>query len=224
MKKSYEMDMCNGPLVGKILRFALPLMLSGVLQLLFNAADIVVVGQFCRQTEALAAVGATSCSDQPAGQRVYGALGGGLRAGQRRWYGARNRTGTCSDTVHTAITAEPGVRRAPGALSAFFCQSPCWPLMGTPDNVLGHGQRFTCGFTLLECRSLLALQFRQRRCSGRWAIPDGPCIILLSAGVVNVVLNLFFVIVCKMGCGMAWRTATVVLAADASPPVWCCAA
>ena len=46
MKKSYEMDMCNGPLVGKILLFAFPLMLSSVLQLLFNAADIVVVGRF----------------------------------------------------------------------------------------------------------------------------------------------------------------------------------
>ena len=44
--KSYEMDMCNGPLFGKILLFAVPLMLSGILQLLFNAADIVVVGRF----------------------------------------------------------------------------------------------------------------------------------------------------------------------------------
>ena len=59
MKKSYEMDMCNGPLVGKILLFAFPLMLSSVLQLLFNAADIVVVGRFTG-AEALAAVGATS--------------------------------------------------------------------------------------------------------------------------------------------------------------------
>ena len=40
--KSYEIDMCNGPLAGKILRFAIPLMLSGILQLLFNAADIIV--------------------------------------------------------------------------------------------------------------------------------------------------------------------------------------
>ncbi len=44
--KNYEIDMCNGPLLGKILKFALPLMLSGVLQLLFNAADIVVVGRW----------------------------------------------------------------------------------------------------------------------------------------------------------------------------------
>ena len=59
MKKSYEMDMCNGPLLGKILIFAVPLMLSGILQLLFNAADIIVVGRFSG-SHALAAVGSTS--------------------------------------------------------------------------------------------------------------------------------------------------------------------
>ena len=59
MKKSYEMDMCSGPLLSKILVFSIPLMLSGILQLLFNAADIIVVGRFTG-SEALAAVGSTS--------------------------------------------------------------------------------------------------------------------------------------------------------------------
>ena len=57
-KKSYEMDMSSGPLLGKMLMFALPLMLSSILQLLFNAADIVVVGRFAG-SQALAAVGST---------------------------------------------------------------------------------------------------------------------------------------------------------------------
>ena len=56
--RSYEIDMCNGPLFGKIILFAVPLMLSGILQLLFNAADIVVVGRFAG-SDALAAVGST---------------------------------------------------------------------------------------------------------------------------------------------------------------------
>ena len=56
--KRYEIDMCNGPLLGKILLFSLPLMLSGILQLLFNAADMVVVGRYASDT-ALAAVGST---------------------------------------------------------------------------------------------------------------------------------------------------------------------
>ena len=57
--KTYEMDMCNGPLLSKIVVFAIPLMLSGILQLLFNAADIVVVGRFAGK-ESLAAVGSTT--------------------------------------------------------------------------------------------------------------------------------------------------------------------
>ena len=57
--KKYEMDMCNGPLLKKILIFSVPVMLSGILQLLFNAADIIVVGRFAGDT-ALAAVGSTS--------------------------------------------------------------------------------------------------------------------------------------------------------------------
>ena len=57
--KSYEIDMCHGPLFRKILLFTLPLMLSGILQLLFNAADVIVVGQFAGN-EALAAEGSTS--------------------------------------------------------------------------------------------------------------------------------------------------------------------
>ncbi len=59
MNKSYEMDMCSGSLLGKILLFTVPLMLSGILQLLFNAADIIVVGRFAG-SKALAAVGSTS--------------------------------------------------------------------------------------------------------------------------------------------------------------------
>ena len=59
MARSYEMDLSSGPLLGKIVRFAVPLLLSGVLQLLFNAADVVVVGRFTGP-QALAAVGSTT--------------------------------------------------------------------------------------------------------------------------------------------------------------------
>ena len=57
--KSYEIDMCSGSILGKVLVFSLPLMLSGVLQLLFNAADVIVVGRFAG-SQSLAAVGSTS--------------------------------------------------------------------------------------------------------------------------------------------------------------------
>ena len=58
-KDQYQMDMTHGPLLGKILIFSIPLMFSGVLQLLFNAADVIVVGQFAGP-RSIAAVGSTS--------------------------------------------------------------------------------------------------------------------------------------------------------------------
>ena len=59
MSKKYEIDMCNGPILGKLLKLALPMILSSVLQLLFNAADIIVVGNFGSENS-VAAVGSTS--------------------------------------------------------------------------------------------------------------------------------------------------------------------
>ena len=57
--KKYEMDMCSGSIVGKILIFSLPLMCSSILQLLFNAADVIVVGRFAGDNS-LAAVGSNT--------------------------------------------------------------------------------------------------------------------------------------------------------------------
>ena len=58
-KNKYEIDMCNGSIMNKLISFSLPLMISGILQLMFNAVDIIVVGQFTG-SEALAAVGSTT--------------------------------------------------------------------------------------------------------------------------------------------------------------------
>lgn len=58
-QKKYEIDMCSGPILTKMLRFSLPLMFSSILQLLFNAADIVVVGRFAGDNS-LAAVGSNT--------------------------------------------------------------------------------------------------------------------------------------------------------------------
>ena len=72
MKKSkYEIDMCNGSILDKLISFSIPLMLSGILQLLFNAVDIIVVGRFTG-SEALAAVGSTTALCNRAGKRDVG--------------------------------------------------------------------------------------------------------------------------------------------------------
>ena len=72
----YEIDMCNGSIMDKLISFALPLMLSGILQLMFNAVDIVVVGHFTGK-QALAAVGIDHGTHQRVHQSVYRNFAGG---------------------------------------------------------------------------------------------------------------------------------------------------
>ena len=100
-RSSFEIDMTNGPLVGKIIRFAIPLALSGILQLLFNAADIIVVGQFVGP-QALAAVGSTSALIQLDCQPVYRPC----PSASTCWWRGTMAAGQHKDlreTVHTAV-------------------------------------------------------------------------------------------------------------------------
>ena len=100
MKKSYEMDMCTGPLLKKLLIFAVPLILSGVLQLLFNAADIVVVGKFAG-SHALAAVGSTGALINLFTNVFIGfSIGANVLVAQ--YFGAKDEQ-NIQDTVHTSM-------------------------------------------------------------------------------------------------------------------------
>ena len=101
MAKSYEMDMCNGPILRKVLTYSIPLMLSGVLQLLFNAADVIVVGRFAG-SQSLAAVGSTSSLINLL-INVFIGLSIGANVLVARYYGAKNDR-DMSETIHTAIT------------------------------------------------------------------------------------------------------------------------
>ena len=100
-KNKYEIDMCNGPLLGKMLVFAIPLMLSGILQLLFNAADIIVVGKFAG-SEALAAVGSTSSLINLL-VNIFIGLSVGANVLVSRFYGAGQKK-ELREMVHTAVT------------------------------------------------------------------------------------------------------------------------
>ena len=203
MKKSYEMDMCNGPLVGKILLFAFPLMLSSVLQLLFNAADIVVVGRFTG-AEALAAVGATSALINLL-VNVFMGLSIGTNVLTAQGYGARDEKGV-QDTVHTSIM----LSLVCGVFLIFigvFLAAPLLELMGTPDNVLGHAALYMRIY-FIGMPALLVYNFGAAILR---AVGDTrrPLYYLLFSGIINVILNLIFVIIFKMGvAGVA--TATVV--------------
>ena len=124
--------MCNGSIMDKLISFALPLMLSGILQLMFNAVDLVVVGHFSGQ-EALAAVGSTTALIAVFTNLFIGiSLGANVLAA--RFYAA-GRDKEMSETVHTSIMlalisgvamAIVGVIFAKGALQ----------LMDTPDDVI----------------------------------------------------------------------------------------
>jgi len=201
LSKKYEMDMCNGPLLGKILLFSLPLIASGILQLLFNAADMVVAGRYAGSV-ALAAVGATSSLINLL-INVFMGLSVGSNVAVAHYYGAK-REDDLSKTVHTSISMSliSGiVLMIVGVLLA----SPLLKLMGTPEDVLPHSvdymKIYFIGMPVMLLYNFGAAILR--------AIGDTkrPLYYLLLAGVINVILNMIFVIEFGMGVrGVAYAT------------------
>lgn len=132
MRKSYEIDMCSGPLVPKILAFAIPLMFSGILQLLFNAADIIVVGQFTGP-QAMAAVGSTSSLNNLI-VNIFLGLSIGSSVMMSRYYGAKDEK-NISELVHTSILLS--ILSGLGlVVLGLVLARPLLTLMGTPDDVI----------------------------------------------------------------------------------------
>lgn len=188
-KRMYEMDMTTGPLTGKILRFALPLMLAGMLQLLFNAADIIVVGQNAGPT-ALAAVGSTGSLINLLVNVFIGlSVGTNVLVGQ--YYGAK-REQDVSETIHTAVLISLICGTILILIGAALA-APLLELMGTPDDVLSQAvlymRIYFLGMPVMMLYNFGSAVLR--------AVGDTrrPLYFLIFAGIVNVVLNLFFVIV-----------------------------
>lgn len=201
MKKSYEMDMCNGPILKKLLIFALPLMLSGILQLLFNAADIVVVGKFTG-SHALAAVGSTSALINLF-VNVFIGFSIGTNVLVAQYFGARDEKNV-QETVHTSILLGI-VGGFILIVSGIIFAKPMLEWMDTPDNVLEHAVLYMRIY-FIGMPAMLIYNFGAAILR---AIGDTkrPLYYLLSAGVINVVLNLFFVITLNMGvAGVAAAT------------------
>lgn len=201
--KSYEIDMCNGPLPGKLLRFAIPLMLSGVLQLLFNAADIVVVGRFAGH-QALAAVGSTGALINLL-INVFIGLSVGTNVMVANYIGAKQERAV-SETVHTSILLS---LLCGGALVFFgvLLAGPLLTLMGTPGDVLEQAALYMqIYFVGMPVTMLYNFGAAILRASGD---TQRPLYYLFTAGIINVILNLIFVILFHMGvAGVA--TATVL--------------
>lgn len=193
--------MCSGPLLSKILIFAIPLMLSGILQLLFNAADIIVVGRFSG-SEALAAVGSTGALINLIINLFIG-VSVGTNVVAARYYGARDADGV-SHTVHTAMLSA-----IVGGIILIFAgialARPMLEWMGTPADVIDQSALYMKIYFV----GMPALMVYNFGASILRAIGDTkrPLYFLTVAGVVNVVFNLFFVIVLDMGvAGVALAT------------------
>lgn len=197
----YEMDMCNGPLFSKLIIFSIPLILSGMLQLLFNAADIIVVGRFAGET-ALAAVGSTSSLTNLL-VNVFMGLSVGANVLVARFYGAGQKK-ELDEMIHTSIATSiiAGIFLI---FAGFFLARPALAFMGTPEDVIDQSvlymRIYFAGMPVLMLYNFGSAVLR--------AIGDTkrPLYYLLFAGVINVVLNLIFVISFHMGvAGVALAT------------------
>lgn len=201
MRRSFEIDMCNGPLLGKILLFSVPLMLSGILQLLFNAADIVVVGRFAGN-EALAAVGSTGSLNNLI-VNVFMGLSIGTSIMVARYYGAQDWK-SIREIVHTSMLVSfiCGVGLI---FIGIFLAAPLLELMGTPPECLDQAVLYM-RIIFIGMPAQMVYNFGAAILR---AVGDTrrPLLFLLAAGIVNVLLNLFFVIVFHMDtAGVALAT------------------
>ena len=193
-------DLTSGPMLKKIILFSLPLAASSFLQLLFNAADVVVVGRFVGSA-ALAAVGSNGALINLLVNLFVGlALGANVVAA--RCYGAKDDQG-----VHEAVQTAVTLSLVGGVLMAFvgfFAAHGLLELMSSPEDVIDlatlYLKIYFIGMPMTMLYNFNASLLR--------AVGDTrrPLVCLAVAGVINVVLNLFFVIVLKMdvaGVGMA---------------------
>ena len=195
--------MCNGTIMDKLISFALPLMLSGILQLMFNAVDIIVVGHFTGK-EALAAVGSTTALINVFTNLFIGiSLGANVLAAR---FFASGKEKEMSETVHTAILLAliSGILMAAiGLISARAALT----LMGTPDNIINQS-------TLYMRIYFLGMPFFMLYNYGAAilrAVGDTkrPLLFLMLSGGVNALLDLLLVIVFRMGvAGVAIATIT----------------
>lgn len=201
MNSKKVVNMLEGPLLGPIFLFAMPLFITSVLQLAFNAVDIIVVGKFTGH-HALAAVGATGPVINLLVTMFMGiSIGASVIMGQN--VGARDFK-NAQDTLHTAI----GISILGGILVLFagiFTAMPLLRLMQTPPEVIELSGEYLKiyyigmpGFMVYNFGSALLRAIGDSR---------RPMYFLTISGVFNVICNLIFVIVFKMGvAGVAIAT------------------
>lgn len=200
-RSKYEIDMCNGSIMDKLITFSLPLMLSGILQLLFNAVDLVVVGRFTG-SQALAAVGSTTALINMFINFFMGvSLGANVLVA--RFY-ASGKESEVSQIVHTAVTFAliSGVVMA--VVGNVFSRGAL-ELMKTPDDVIDQSAMYMRIYFL----GMPFFMVYNYGASILRAVGDTrrPLYFLIISGVINAGLNLFLVTVFALGvAGVAIAT------------------
>ncbi|SFQ30002.1 putative efflux protein, MATE family [Lachnospiraceae bacterium XBB1006] len=187
-KKTHEVDMVSGAIFSKLVMFAIPVMLSGFLQLLFNAADVIVVGRFAGDN-ALAAVGSTSSLVNLLVNLFLG-LSVGTNVLVSHYVGSGQRE-EVERTVHTAIA----MAVISGVILIFvglFFTRPMLVIMGSPKEVLP----LSAIYLKIYFAGMPAMMVYNFGSAILRAVGDTkrPMYYLSAAGVLNVGLNLFFVI------------------------------
>ncbi len=201
MTRTRDTDMCNGPIVGKILLFALPIMAMNILQLLFNAADMIVVGRFSGKV-ALAAVGASGSIINLIVNLFMG-LSVGTSVIVAQDYGA-GRQESISKSVHTSIAVSI-IGGCFVMLLGFLLCNPLLNMVGTPGDIIDLSSLYLRIYFI----GLPASMVYNFGAAILRAVGDSrrPMYYLLIAGIVNVILNLFFILALNMSVdGVAWAT------------------
>lgn len=187
-KNKYEIDMCSGPIMPKLISFSIPLMLSGILQLMFNAVDIIIVGKFSGSL-ALAAVGSTTALINVFTNLFIG-ISLGANVLSARFY-ASGRNKEMSETVHTSIALAlvSGILMALVGLG--FSRSAL-EIMGTPADVIDQSALYMriyfMGMPFFMLYNYGAAILRSVGDTKR------PLLFLIISGIVNAVLNMILVI------------------------------
>ena len=192
MAKGYEINFTQGRIMKQLLIFALPLMLSGMLQLFYNAADIIVVGRFAGK-ESLAAVGSTGALINLLTNAFLG-LSVGANVLISKGFGTNDKT-LMERAVHTAISISL-IGGVVFGIIGFFFSRDILALMDTPTEVLPKAalymEIYFAGLPAVAVYNFGSAVLR--------AVGDTkrPLIFLIISGFINIILNLFFVIVCRL--------------------------
>lgn len=201
IKNSKSFDLINGKIMPSLIIFTIPVMLSGVIQLLFNAADIIVVGKYTGHT-ALAAVGATSSLISLIINLFMGiSVGASVIIG--RFYGAKDLE-KAKDSIHTALAfAIYG-----GIILVFvgiLLSKPLLMMMSTPDDIID----LSTVYMMIYFVGMPGLMVYNFGSAIMRSIGDAkrPLYYLIISGILNVILNLILVIVFHLGvAGVAIAT------------------